>query len=81
LELTGACIGIRLAWVFAEGRGALDVDQATALLVLAVLSSRWGVRMARTLWELHHEGQPARVFPPDRYMGVFCYLLFVFPVI
>ena len=69
MELAGACIGIRLAWVFAEGRGALDVDQATALLVLAVLSSRWGVRMARALWELHHEGQPARVFPPDRYMG------------
>ena len=42
MELAGACIGIRLAWVFAEGRGALDVDQATALLVLAVLSSRWG---------------------------------------
>ena len=81
MELAGACIGIRLAWAFAVGRGALDVDQATALLVLAVLSSRWGVRMARALWELHHEGQPARVFPHDRYMGVFCYLLFVFPVI
>ena len=82
MELAGACIGIRLAWVFAEGRGALDVDQATALLVLAVLSSPGGgVRMARALWELHHEGQPARVFPPDRYMGVFCYPLFVFPVI
>jgi hypothetical protein len=78
LELAGACIGIRLAWVFAEGRGALDVDQATALLVLAVLSRRWGVRMARALWELHHEGHPARVFPPDRYMGVFCYLFVCF---
>ena len=41
-ELAGACIGIRLAWVFAEGRVALDVDQATALLVSAVLSSQWG---------------------------------------
>jgi len=42
LELAGACIGIELAWAFAEGRGVLDVDQATALLVLAVLSRRWG---------------------------------------
>ena len=42
MELAGACIGIELAWAFAEGRGVLDVDQATALLVLAVLSSRWG---------------------------------------
>ena len=42
MELAGACIGIRLAWVFAEGSGALDVDQATALLVSAVLSSWWG---------------------------------------
>jgi len=46
-----------------------------------VLSSRWVVRVTRALWELHHEGQPARIFPPDRYMGVFCYLLFVLPVI
>ena len=79
--MAGACIGIKLAWAFAEGKGALDVDQATALLVLAVLSSRWVVRVTRALWELHHEGQLARIFPPDRYMGVSCYLLFVFPVI
>jgi hypothetical protein len=74
LELAGACIGVKLAWAFAEGRNALDVDQATSLLVLAVLSSRWVVRVVRALWELHHEGQPARVFPPDRYIGAFCYL-------
>ena len=81
MELAGACIGIKLAWAFAEGKGALDVDQATALLVSAVLASRLVVQAARAFWELHHEGQPARIFPPDRYMGVFCYLLFVFPVI
>ena len=78
MELAGACIGVKLAWAFAEGKGALDVDQATALLVSAVLASRLVVQAARALWELHHEGQPARIFPPDRYLGAFQYLFFLF---
>jgi hypothetical protein len=36
------------------------------------LAGRLVVQAARAFWELHHEGQPARMFPPDRYMGVFC---------
>jgi len=37
--VAGACIGVRLAWAFTAGE-ALDVDQASALLVAAVLASR-----------------------------------------
>ena len=50
MELTGACIGIRLAWVFAEGRGALDVDQATAFAGLdRVVQPVGGAHGARPL--------------------------------
>ena len=71
--MAGACIGVRLAWAFAAGE-ALDVDQASALLVAAVLAGRLLVRAARECWAVHREGQPSRVFPPDRYLGVFQYL-------
>jgi len=54
-----------VAWAFAEG-GALDVDQASALLVVAVLAGRFLVRVARQCWAVHNEGQLARPFPPDR---------------
>jgi len=65
LEIVGALIGLKVAWAFAEG-GALDVDQASALLVVAVLAGRLLVRVARQCWAVHHEGQLARSFPPDR---------------
>jgi len=65
LELVGALIGLKVAWAFAEG-GALDVDQASALLVVAVLAGRLLVRVARQCWAVHNEGQLARPFPPDR---------------
>jgi len=54
-----------VAWAFAEG-GAMDVDQASALLVVAVLAARLLVRVVRQCWIVHHEGQLARGFPPDR---------------
>ena len=65
LEIVGACIGVRLAWLYAEGE-TLDVDQASALLVTAVLASRLLVRVARECWAIHRKGQPSRAFPPDR---------------
>ena len=54
-----------MAWAYAEG-GAMDVDQASALLVVAVLAARLPVRVARQCWVVHHEGQLVRSFPPDR---------------
>ena len=54
-----------MAWAFAEG-GAMDVDQASALLVVAVLAARLLVRVVRQCWVVHHEGQLARAFPTDR---------------
>ena len=80
LELVGACIGVRVAWAFAEGKTSLDVDQASALLVLAVLASRLMVRVVRACWAVHHEGRPSRSFPPDRYRSAFLVSV-VFPVI
>ena len=65
MEVAGALIGLRLAWAFATG-GTLDVDQASALLVAAVLAGRLLVRVARECWAVHREGKPARAFPPDR---------------
>ena len=73
------CVGVKVAWSFAVG-DTLDVDQASALLVLAVMASRLMVRAARECWAVHHEGQPSRAFLPDRYLGVFQYL-FVFPAV
>jgi hypothetical protein len=65
LEIVGALIGLKVAWAFAEG-GAMDVDQASALLVVAVLAGRLMVKGARQCWAVHREGKPARAFPPDR---------------
>jgi len=76
----GACIGVRVAWAFAEGKTSLDVDQASALLVLAVLASRLMVRVARACWAMHREGRPSRSFPPDRYSSAFLVSV-IFPVI
>ena len=75
LELVGVGISIRLAWAYAADGALLDVDQATSLLVMAVLAGRLVVRAARECWAVHREGQPPRAFPPDRYIGVFQYLL------
>jgi len=65
LEIVGALIGLKVAWAIAEG-GAMDVDQASALLVVAVLAARLLVRVVRQCWIVHHEGQLVRSFPPDR---------------
>ena len=66
MELVGVGISIRLAWTYAAGGAPLDVDQATSLLVMAVLASRLVVRVARECWAVHREGQPFQTFPPDR---------------
>ncbi len=80
LELVGACIGVRVAWAFAEGKTSLDVDQASALLVLAVLAGRLMIRTVRACWAVHREGRPSRSFPPDRYRRDL-HAFLVFPVI
>ena len=63
--MVGALVGLKVAWTFAE-EGAIDVDQASALLVVAVLAGRLIVKGARQCWAVHREGKPARAFPPDR---------------
>ena len=66
MEVVGVSVGIQLAWAYADRGTPLDVDQATSLLVMAVLASRLVVRVARECWAVHREGQPFQTFPPDR---------------
>jgi len=66
LEVLGVSVGVQLAWAYADRGNPLDVDQATSLLVMAVLASRLVVRVARGCWAVHRGGQPSQTFPPDR---------------
>jgi len=74
-EVGGALADLWVAWSYASGNRGLTVDQAAALVVVAVVSGRVLIQAARRCWQHHHRMRPNKEFPPDRLVIFLCTII------